>query len=189
MKSLLAVIAALACGAASAQSISYRGLPLGSTKAELLQRFPDLECKPSPVSAHTLGEEMCDAAHIYVPKERSAPLFSYGGAPVAEPRFIIINGRVEAFIAEFLPKNYDAIRNALEQAHGPGKEQAVPIQTMMGASTTSRRWMKTMPGGQFTLAEHAGTIEYGAVQISSDQYQAFSAAKRSGNAKAGASDL
>lgn len=189
VKTLL--MAALMCAgaAASAQSIAYRGLPLGSPKAELLKLYPDLVCKPSSPTSHTQGNEVCAADHIYAPSPQAAPLFSYGGRPVADPRFIIIDGRFEAFSADFLPKNYEAIRSALEEAHKAGQERIATLQTLRGASIESRQWFKELPGGTFSLLEHAGTIEYGGIQIASDRYRHYSQSRRTGNPKEGAKDL
>lgn len=189
VKTLL--MAALICSSAAAlaQPIAYRGLPLGSPKAELLKQYPDLVCKPSPAMSTMLGQEACKTEGMYTPTESARPLFSYGGRPVTRPTFYLIDGRFESFTAAFSPANYTAIRNALEEAHGAGKERTATLQTMGGASIESKRWSHAVSGGTFALLEHGTSIEFGALQISSDRYLEYSQRKRTGDPKEGAKDL
>jgi len=189
MKVVTALILAGACITAHAQSLSYKGIPLGAPKTELLQRFPGLVCKLSPNDSIALGEEICEPDRINVPTERSAPLFSYGGKPVADSLFLIVDNRFEAYIADFSPMNYDAIRNALTEAHEAGEEKRISVQIPSGANITLRRWRKALPGGVIVLNEYGATTKHGNVQLLSDRFRAFTLSQRDGNPKAGAKDL
>lgn len=184
------VIAALLFTGAAHAQLAYKGLPLGSARDELTARYPSLECQAIPQQGRfaRLGEELCRDRYCTgaACAASSKALSTYGGAPVWDVTFAIVGGGVGEMTARFASDAYTTLRDALREAHGPGKERLQPMQTLGGARVDSRVWEASVPGGSITLSERAGQLTEGAVEVRSTAFTAWS--NRPGDARKNAGD-
>lgn len=188
---ILALFACIFFGASSAaaQEIGFKGVPLGATKSDLLEKFPFLDCKPPPGrSFASLGEELCSVP-MSASFEQTRPLYSYGGQPAMDAQFAIVGGRVEQFSIRFLPDRYEAIKAAISEAYGDPKETTSIRQTMRGEALASRRLSVSRSNGTLSVLEHAGRVDQGAVDGRSSAFEAYVDRVKKGDPKAGSKDL
>lgn len=188
MKLLAIVAITLTSTVCWAQGLAYKGVPLGATKEELIEKFPALECSKVPASSAVLGEEKC-SAKVGAPFDQTRPLYTYAEQPVQSTWFGVINGRVEQFAMTMDPDRYEAVKGAVIEAYGPGKETSTQRQTMGGATFRSRTYTVQRQGGELAVMEHAGRIDQGGIDARTSAFTTYVDRVLKGDPKRGSKDL
>lgn len=187
-----AMVLLAACLSAQAQVLEFKGVPLGSDRAELLTHHPAMTCEKQHGRWLTLGQEMCKLEFGKCMQARRSDcntLGSYGGATAFDHTFGIVDGRFEQFALTIPALDYERVRDALIEKYGKGSESARTLTTRGGAPLTSRTWSVTLPEGTLSALEHDGRIDQGGVFAQSKAFSAYVKALKPVEAKKGAKDL
>jgi len=171
MKALV-VVASLIAGSAHAEPLAFKGLPMGADQQQLTQQFPSLRCEKVPPQFSRLGEQRCTGAPCSGDACRASEkaLASYGGMPAWDTGFAVVDGRVAAFDLAINSSSYEAVRDALRDAHGVGAESEVAMQLRTGAKFTSRLWTVKTAAGKISLHERAVKYDEGRLQAESSAF-------------------
>lgn len=159
MRSLLFAFAFIAAQAhaQTQDALGYKGVPLGADRAELLARFPALECR-APNPKWSDADEVCNP--MLCPGEACITawnsLHSYGGERVEGVKFDIIAGKVEGFAIQFPWTSWGRVRDAAKAAYGDGFEEVQQMQGARGVPFPSRIWGVEKPNGTMAIFERAG---------------------------------
>lgn len=187
----IALILALAATTAQAQQLGFKGLPMGAERQQLLEAFPSMQCNKTSPQFRTLGEEHCASSASFCSQtdctaSRQA-LSTYAGMPAWDVNFSIVEGRVAGFNATVANTSYEAVRDAMREVYGKGKEEIEEVQTMGGAKLPARIWEAKSAGGTITLFERAARLNQGFVTMKSAELLAWQ--KKGPDAKKGSKDL
>lgn len=207
MKSILAVAALFTASAIAQQPLGFKGVQIGATKAQLLERFPALECRPSIPQYESSDEacsvnKMCGMGNLMLLLKDAAPkglppsdadcaeaqkaISTFGGEAASGVKFELVSGRFEGFTVNVRWTSFNSIRDALVETYGPGLDATQELQSARGMPFPSRIWKGTPSGGSVVLFERAGG-DYGLVTATSPT---LAAANRKGaTSKSGAKDL
>lgn len=168
---------ALLATSAYGQTLSYKGLALGTPRADVLEKFPSMQCAKPPPQFRTLGDEHCTARRDCAPgacTDSLRELGTYAGVPALDVTFSVVAGRIEGVTTRINDTSYETVRDALRAALGPGREDTQAMQTLGGAQLAPRVWEFESADGAVTLFERAGRVNTGVLRLQSkafDQWQ------------------
>ncbi len=180
MRALLYAVTLFTATAAHGQQIAYKGFPLGGEQSQLIAQFPSLACVKPPPQLAALGELHCTERSCSGDACRASEtaLSTYAGMPAWDVTFAVVGGRVEGFTLALHASSYEAVRDALREANGQGRESTQPMQTIGGARIAPRVWSTATPAGTITLFERARRIDDGALVVESKSFDAWRRARR-----------
>jgi hypothetical protein len=177
MKRIAFFTLAIVWVSAGLAQLEYKGVPLGTSKTDLLARHPTLVCKATPQSFKpSIGEEHCTEAFMCTTPacvESRKVLGTYGGAPAWGANFGIVDGKVERFGLSIASRSYAQVRDALREVHGAGTEEQRVLQSRTGAALQSRTWTANSTAGTIFATEHAGKVDEGSVGAASAAFIAW----------------
>ena len=156
--------AALFAASAHGQQVMVKGIPLGADRAQLLARYPKLDCSRLAPQYRANGDEMCGCTQYKCTRVHHE-LETYAGSPMRGVAFSLVEGRVEGFSATFGWSFYAPMRDTLAAAYGPGSEGTQVLQTQRGAQVPARAWSVEHEGATVMLLERAGSLDQGSVEI------------------------
>lgn len=167
-------VALLLSTAVHAQTLGFKGVPIGAERAALLAAFPGLECRRPSVAYRAQGEEVCGTA------APAGALATYANRPVRGISFALIAGRLEGFNLLLSWAEYGAVRDALATEYGAGAEITQPLQTAGGRAIASRVWQAVTPEGTAALFERGGGIDQALLDVSSPALRQWARSARAG---------
>src|SRR5450755_3400386 len=135
MKVILFWLCALLGGTAAAQSIDYKGSPLGTSLTDFRAAHPEFRCSRTEAAKTT-----CSAVTLKCPADRPACqprtelLLTYGGAPVWSVAVTFLADALSAIDIEIPPKTFDPIVRALSDKYGQPKTSAETVRNLAGFS-------------------------------------------------------
>lgn len=172
MKRIL-LASVLLVSSAYGQTLSYKGLALGAPRADVLEKFPSMQCAKPPPQFRRLGDEHCTDRLDCAPgacTESLRELGSYAGVPALDVTFSLVAGRLEGVTTSLNDTSYEAVRDALRAALGPGREDTHAMQTLGGARLAPRVWEFESADGSVTLFERAGRVNTGVLRLQSKAF-------------------
>ena len=147
------LLCALPARAAEA-GFDIKGVPLGATEADLIGRFPGIQCRDSP---GITAERMCS-----VLKD------SYGGAE-ASLLFALIGGKVSNMSARFKSKDFAEVIGAMRERLGPPtSEKAETVTNRAGAKFENITFTWERGGEVATARRYAGALDRASVVFLSE---------------------
>jgi hypothetical protein len=186
-----ALLATLPAVAAS-QALQFKGLAMGASKEELMQRFPGLTCSKVPPQFAVIGEETCraDRACSDAACHESKKAFdTYGGAPAWDIAFSLAQSKVVGFSATIHPGSYESVREALKEIYGPGREEVNVMVRSNGTKFDSRQWNSAAQAPNIVVLEHAGRVNEARVQATTEALVEWRQAAKRGDPKKNKGDL
>lgn len=167
----IAILTVLFAVSAHGQQVMVKGIPLGADRAQLLERYPALECNRLAPQFGARGDELCRCVE-YACTRVHRELETYAGSPMRGVGFTIVAGRVEGFSGTFGWSLYGPIRDTLVGAYGHGAESTQVLQTQRGDQVPARAWSVEYEGAAVTLLERAGSLDTGSFDVASPALRA-----------------
>jgi hypothetical protein len=130
--------------------LEFKGVPLGATKEQMLEKFPALRCgegdicsyfpAPSAICEMKPGTPRCDE-------------FSFFGPARAMMYWITLqDGNVRRAVISFVPDDYDVLVVALRKEYGkPSSDTRSSVHNRMRASLDNRTVKWTESGGSISV--------------------------------------
>ena len=152
------LVALLLLGALPARGaeggFDLKGVPLGATEADLVARFPGIQCRERTAAT---AERICS-----VPKE------SYGSAE-AGLLFAVIGGKVSNMSARFNSKDFAEVVAAMRERFGPPtSEETETVTNRAGAQFENKTFTWKRGGEIATARRYAGTLDRASVTFLSE---------------------
>ena len=142
---LLCAVAAFPVGAADGTGFDIKGVPLGATEADVVARFPSIQCRDDPTA---FSERTCT-----VLKE------TYGGAE-SSLHFSLIGGKVFNMRARFDSKDFAGVVGALKERFGPTtSDTSEPVTNRAGAKFENRTLTWNRGDALAIARRYAGSID------------------------------
>lgn len=172
-----------AAAALGADRAEFRGLAMGTSKAEFREQNPLFTCAMEKDTC-TLGisspRSECSAIRLFSPNApRDAKCVqaiqeaaTYANKPAS---FIVrfTDDTLASVHVSFTPRDFDAIADALQQRYGaPGTARSETLRSNAGISVENRILTWVVGGDQITASKYGSRINSGYVMIlSSEEYQ------------------
>jgi hypothetical protein len=135
-------------------SFDLKGVPLGATEADLVARFPGIQCRES---AAATAERICS-----VLKD------SYGGAE-ASLLFALIGGKVSNMSARFSSKDFAEVAAAMRERFGPPTSEVTDTVTNRAGAQFENETFTWKRGGEIATARrYSGTLDRASVTFISE---------------------
>ena len=150
----VAVLASSMSSSALAQTavLEFKGVPLGATKEQMLDKFPRMQChEANTCSYFPPSSELCEST----PGTPGCDAFSYFGPARAMMYWITLqDGVVRKAVISFVPDDYDALVAALRDAYGkPSVDTRSAIQRGARPSLDNRTVRWNEPSGSITAVK------------------------------------
>lgn len=151
-------------------ALEVKGIPLGATKEQLLERMPSMTCK---------GNDCGTQAHD-----------DFGGAETTGYMASFRDGKLGSFYIRFKQSGTDQIIGALTEKYGkPTQTSRQQMQNAFGARYESRGADWRFPEGSIIVEQRGGSADEGVVMMQADWYDAGNKAADTEKIKAGAKKL
>jgi hypothetical protein len=126
------------------QRIEFKGVPFGATQAEVLARFPFLDCRPAPNTR--FADVMCHGTT----RVMNAQDFTYGGVPVTDLSLNFYDDTLASVFITIDPQYFSTLSRAMVEGYGqPGKVERPEVQT--GKGVTVRNEVLTWQRGDVRI--------------------------------------
>jgi hypothetical protein len=169
---------------AQEQRIEFQGVPFGATQAEVLARFPFLDCRAAP------NTRFADVICHGTARVMNAQDFTYGGVPVTDLSLNFYNDTLASVFVTIDPQYFSTLSRAMVEGYGqPGKVERPEVQT--GKGVTVRNEVLTWQRGDVRVVanKHFARRDDGGVVLRTDgAIEEFNRRNRESTRK-GAKDL
>ena len=185
MKYLLALASmAFISSALSQEALSFKGLPLGASEADVLRLYPNANCSGEPqrrscrvlrdgvspepvINADCLAEkEDAEACTTAVPP----PQLSVAGEPVDWIAFTLFDGRLGSIVMSPQSDAFASVSRAYLDVYGPPLTDIItPVSTSGGIVLEDRALHWSFPGGRITLRRYTGNVKLSSVSYYSTE--------------------
>ena len=185
MKYLLAVVAlAFALPAFPQEALSFKGLPLGASEADVLKFYPRANCTGEPqrrscrVLRDSSGPERVIDAECFAEKEDaeactkavSAQQLSVAGEPVDWIAFTLFDGRLGGILMAPQADVFANVARTFIDVYGaPLTDILSPLTIPDGTLLEDRTLHWSFPGGRITLRRYTTNVKLSSVSYYSTE--------------------
>lgn len=159
----------------AAEPFDFKGVPLGSTEQELLEKHPEFSCKDDP--DQLLGDRQCYYIGTYAGVEASTMIWFYS------------NSLGQIYIT-FKSDLFDEVNSALVTKYGkPTTVVKEKVRNAMGANFLNEINTWKRKSGLLVITKLAGEISQSSVDIQSIAFRKEYTLRQQRKIKAGSGDI
>ena len=205
MKYLLALASmAFVSSALSQEVLSFKGLPLGASEADMLKLYPKANCSGEPqrrscrVLRDSSGPERVTDADCVAEKEDveactmvvPSQQLSVAGESVDWIAFTLFDGRLGSILMSPQADAFASVSRAYRDVYGPPLTDIITrLTTPGGAVLEDRELHWSFPGGRITLKRYTSDVKLSSVSYYSTEEFARRVDEVEGARQRAASDL
>jgi hypothetical protein len=147
----IAAAAALASGFAFADPLDFKGLPFGSSMAEIRDKFPEADCRVTSIAGCVISNS------------------TYAAEPAIAIVLALVDGTFQRASVRFKPESFERIAGALTSKYGqPAERNESAFETVGGLKAQQVAMLWTLPEGRIMIRRYAGRITEGSLSIMSN---------------------
>jgi hypothetical protein len=183
---LLAGLIALPLGAQEAPRLAFKGLLLGASQAEAVERLPFLQCRTVGAGATVVADVICNSTDGGLVQHQ----FTFGGVPPSYVSLSFVRDQMVSATILFYPRDFDRLQVAMTEAYGkPAKAVTETVKTRAGLALENNVLEWTAGGDTLMLRRYGSDIRTGAVMLSGKAFEQEDERRRRERASSGAKDL
>lgn len=177
---------AIAMPALAADPLTFKGIALGTPRAEVLAALPVVSCQGDRCA--WAPPESCHRP--LPPDDFCYKAFSYGGVMPDFGAVTFRDGQLVQVVIGFRSERFAELAAAMLERFGSAKQDETgQVQNRMGATFENRRLGWVSGRAALSIVQRTGSVDQGSVSLVDLDYAAGLPDERARAAKAGAKDL